>query len=93
MDIAETVADILAKHPKLKEIGIDTSDLGPAETMALAKQIIDACKSAPLKGVRVDPFVGAALPIDRDYVNAATHQGAVIVLDPRLQDRIEVVRR
>lgn len=95
MNLAAAVADALAQHSWAKEITLDTSDKSPTATLDFAKEIIDACdaKSVELKGVRVDPFIARAFPAQPDFPNAIVHRGAVIVLDPRLSDRIEVVRR
>ncbi|MBW0152593.1 MAG: hypothetical protein KXJ53_15390 [Phenylobacterium sp.] len=95
MNLAHAVAAALAQNPWAKEMTLDTSDKSPSETLDLAKEIIEACdaQDIQLKGVRVDPFIARAFPAQPDIPNAVVHQGAVVVLDPRLIDRIEVVRR
>ena len=94
MNLAAAVADALTQHPWAKEITLDTPGKSPTETLSLAKAIVDACvaKNVQLKGVRVDPFIARAFPAQPDFPNAVVHQGAVLVLDPRLSDQIEVVR-
>lgn len=95
MNLADAVADALAQNTWAKEIAVDTSGKSPTETLDLAKDIIDACdaKQVQLKGVRVDPFIAHAFPAQPAFPNAVVHRGAVVVLDPRLIERIEVVRR
>lgn len=94
-EIPAAVAEMLRNSPWAKEVTVDTSALSSSETFDLATRVIEECDQAgiPLKGVRVDPFVATVFPQGREFVNATVHRGAVIVLDPRLQDRIEVVRK
>lgn len=89
------VADTLCATPYIAELELDADARGSDKLNDFVEAVVAGCQSAgvTLKGVRVDPFVGAkAFPRDAEFPNAWRVAGTVIVLDPRLTDRIVIVR-